>query len=238
MQIGHFRDMIYGEDVKDLAIEMTEVGKRLGSHWILAHLNLRINRGESTALFGRNGSGKSTLLKILATLLAPTTGRLKIAGMDSQDDKSHVRKKIRLLGHDKQLYQTLTVMENLRLAATIRGLKSLTPANYAQILEKLQLTRYRDRLLRELSEGMKKRCVLAKLLLGEPELILLDEPHPTLDTEGKAILNEMIVEWKRQGKTIVLASHDHEQALAYADRLLVLEDGEIAYDGPKGGYTR
>ena len=222
--------------MSDSVLSMTEVGKRLGTHWILAHLNLRIGRGEAVALFGRNGSGKSTLLKMLATLTAPTTGSLKIFGADVAADTNNIRKKLRLLGHEKQLYRSLTVMENLQLAATIRGVPELHAADYAAILGKLQLTRYRDRRLIELSEGMKKRCVLAKLLLGEPELILLDEPHPTLDTEGKQILNDMILQWKQQGKTIVLASHDHRQALAHADRLLVLEGGEFSYDGPKTGY--
>lgn len=221
------------------AIEMNEIGKRLGRHWVLSRLNLKVGRGETVALFGRNGSGKSTLLKVLATLLSPSSGSLKILGHDGSREKGEIRKKIRLLAHEKQLYGTLTVLENLRLAASLRGLASLEGEGQVdKLLDRFQLARFRERPVDELSEGMKKRVVLARLLIAsrddEPDLILLDEPHPTLDTEGRRILDGLIQEWRRKGKTIILASHDHEQALLHADRMLTIDSGRIAYDGPPG----
>jgi energy-coupling factor transporter ATP-binding protein EcfA2 len=81
---------------------------------------------------------------------------------------------------------------------------------------------------------MKKRVVLARILLAvtDPELILLDEPHPTLDTEGRNILDGLIQEWRKEGKTVILASHDHDLALSHVDRLIVLDEGKVSYDGP------
>ena len=219
------------------AIEMMNVGKRLGHHWVLSHLNLTVREGEAIALFGKNGSGKSTLLKMLATLLSPSTGSLRILGYDGLRERGEIRKKIRLLAHEKQLYGTLTAAENLRLAASLRGLSPEGGrTKIAELLGRFQLEKFKDRRVSELSEGMKKRVVLARLLIGaeEPGLILLDEPHPALDTEGRRILHDLIEEWRKKGKTVVLASHDHEQALLHADRMVLLDSGRISYDGPPG----
>lgn len=214
------------------AIELAGVGKRFGRHWALAPMNLKIQRGESVALFGGNGSGKSTLLKIVATLLSPSTGRLQVLGLDGSRQKREIRRQIRLLAHEKQLYGTLTLEENLRLAAGLRGL----PAGKIQtLLTRFSLEKLKDRKTAQLSEGMKKKAVLARLLLGseESDLILLDEPHPTLDADGKKILDGLIQDWRREGKTVILASHDHERALIHADRVIVLEAGRIVRDGPE-----
>ena len=209
-----------------IAIQMTDVGKRYGPHWVLSRMTLSIQQGETVALFGRNGSGKTTLLKIMATLIAPTTGTLEILNRDASREKREIRSEIRMLGHERQLYDFLTVTENLRLAAGIRGIPSGEEAIRTSLI-RLGLEKVCHRRLGELSEGMKKRTVLARLLLGEAKIFLLDEPHPTLDQEGKEILNEMIREWKNQKKTVLLASHDHEQALEHADRVIVIESGRL-----------
>lgn len=210
-------------------IEMKEIGRRFGASWILSHVNLTIAQGESVALFGNNGSGKSTLLKIIATMLAPTTGTLRVAGYDPQKEKKEIRKRLRYLAHEKQLYESLTVMENLKLSATLRE-KEKDPG-LEMTLKRMGILSYKNQKTSELSEGTRKRLILAKLLVGETDLILLDEPHPTLDKGGKEILNDLIREWRKNGKTIVLASHDHDQALAHADRLVILEGGTVNYDG-------
>ena len=208
-------------------IEIREVGRRFGLSWVLSRCNLKINQGESVALFGNNGSGKSTLLKMIATLLAPTTGSIKVAGLDTRKEKREIRARLRYLAHEKQLYEPLTAMENLRLAASLRGVDQPLEA----ILQRVGIDRFKNQKVEELSEGTRKRLMLARLLVGEADLILLDEPHPTLDIKGKEILNDMIARWRKEGKTIILASHDHEQALSQADRLIILKDGTIDYDG-------
>jgi heme ABC exporter ATP-binding subunit CcmA len=214
----------------NIAIEMRELGKRYGSTWILSHINLAIRRGESVALFGNNGSGKTTLLRMMATLLLPSTGHLSVLGYDMDRQRKEIRNRIRFLGHEKQLYDRLTVMENMRLAAGIRGLNK-TDAQLEELLEHLQLREFKHRRIRNLSEGMKKRLVLTRLLLGDPNIVFLDEPHPTLDVRGREVLNDLIGRWRKEGKTIVLASHDHEQALRHVDRLIILLEGSVYYDG-------
>lgn len=219
----------------NIAVEISDLGKRFGSHWVLAHLNLTIRRGESVALLGRNGSGKSTLLRIMASLVAPTTGSLKILGHNPHHHKMLIRKKLRLLGHEKQLYGMLTVLENLRLATAIRGFAAHTgDSEINKLLELFHLSKFQDRRVNQLSEGMRKRVVLTKLLLSSSdlELILLDEPFPTLDMESRKILDHLIQSWRDQRKTILLTSHDHAQVLTQVDRLLILQEGQICYDGP------
>ncbi|MBI2340791.1 MAG: ABC transporter ATP-binding protein [Deltaproteobacteria bacterium] len=204
----------------DHLVEMKEAGRRFGRSWVLSRCNLKIGRGESVALFGNNGSGKSTLLKMVATLLAPTTGTITVAGHDTQKEKREIRPRIRYLAHEKQLYEPLTVMENLRLTASLRGVDRPLET----VLQRVGIDRFKNYKVEELSEGTRKRLMLARLLLGEADLILLDEPR-------KEILNEIIRGWKKEGKTVILASHDHEQALSHADRLVILKDGTIDYDG-------
>ncbi|MBI2982550.1 MAG: ABC transporter ATP-binding protein [Deltaproteobacteria bacterium] len=219
-------------------IELKGLGKRFGSHWVLNHINLTIGPGESVALFGGNGSGKSTLLKILATLLSPSRGSVALCGADATRQKREIREILRYLAHEKQLYGTLTVRETLRFTAGLRQLTSkAAEEGMNQVMERLQLNHFADKRVSHLSEGMKKRVVLGRLLFGidQARMILLDEPHPTLDQEGRRILDEMIVEWKKKGKTILIASHDHAEALLHADRLLILEEGGLVYDGPPKG---
>src|SRR5262245_15789930 len=109
--------MIVMATLMKFSVRLTGVGKRYGTQWVLSRLTLNVRQGESVALFGGNGSGKSTLLKIIATLLTPSTGELNVLGFDAAKQKGEIRSRIRLLGHDKQLYGSLTVLENLKLAA-------------------------------------------------------------------------------------------------------------------------
>ncbi len=221
--------------MKAPSIELNGVGKRLGNRWILTGIDLTIAAGESVALFGGNGSGKSTLLKVLATLIQPTAGQLRILGLDPRKESREIREKIGMVAHEKQLYGSLTVLETMRLAARLRGQGA---EKIPGLLERFGLARHQDRRVGHLSEGMRKRLVLARVAAGEHELILLDEPHPTLDRDGRKILDEMISSWRRTGKSLLLASHDHAEALAHADRLLVMEGGRIIYDGSPEGEPR
>ena len=213
-----------------IAIELNGVGKRYGSHWVLNRIDCQIRPGESIALFGGNGSGKSTLLKIVATLLTPSTGKVQTFGFNPKN-KREIRRRIRFLPHEKQLYGALSVLENLQLAAGIRGVKH-PRQQIESALERMRIREMQHRPVAHLSEGLKKRVMIAKLLIGESELVLLDEPYPTLDQEGKEIMTELIRDWKQRGSTILMASHDHEPTLAQANRLLVLEAGKITHDGP------
>lgn len=211
-----------------LSIELKDGGKRFRSHWIFAHVDLSVRRGESIALFGKNGSGKSTLLKMIATLLRPTVGQLKVLGLESTRQQKEIRMRLRYLSHEKQLYGTLTVMENMRFAAGILDLpQRKIDLTIEGLLERMGLRSFHNHRVEELSAGTKKRLMMARLLLGDCDLVLLDEPHATLDSSGKEILSELITDWRNSGKTILLTSHSTELALPHADRVLTLSGGRL-----------
>lgn len=214
-------------------IECQDLGKRFGSHWVLAHAELVVRAGEVVALFGGNGSGKSTLLKIIATLLAPSAGVARVFGLDAQEHRVAVRRRLRFLSHEKQLYGALTIYEQLRLVATLTGMGAHDGDRaIAALLERFGLAAVRTRATAALSEGMQKRVALARLCLGPaPELVLMDEPHPTLDTAGRALLDALIAEWRAQGTALLIASHDHAEVLRHADRVLHVRGGMIHEDG-------
>ncbi|MBI1909158.1 MAG: ABC transporter ATP-binding protein [Deltaproteobacteria bacterium] len=207
------------------AVQLNSLSKRFGRNWVLANLDLTVQRGESIALFGPNGCGKSTLLKVIATLLRPTTGTLLVLGY-SEKQRGEIRKKVRLVSHEKQLYGELTALENLRFAARLRGF-SFTDNDLEGYLQKLEILPAKNKWVREFSEGMKKRLMLAKTLIGNPELILLDEPYPSLDRSGKEVINSLIEGWRQEGKTILIASHDHDETLRHVDRSLTLQGGNF-----------
>lgn len=210
-------------------LEMEGIGKRYEGRWILRDLRLTVSRGETVALFGGNGSGKTTLLKMIALLLPPTTGQFNVFGSEPATNSREIRTKIRFLGHEKRLYEALTVRENAQLLAVLRGLRD--GRQIISVMERLGIEKFQNYRVSQLSEGMRKRLVLATLLLGSADLILLDEPHPTLDQGGKKILDDLIQQWKTEGKTLMIASHDHEQVLKHADRLVVLKEGKIFEEG-------
>ncbi len=204
--------------MNQVAIEMSDVGKRFGTHWVLRRVDLSVRRGEAIALFGGNGAGKSTLLKLIASLLSPSCGSLKTSG------------NMRFFAHEKQLYSLLTVFENLRLVAQLTTKRVQVPFGCVdEALDRLQIRKIRDQRIGQLSEGQKKRVTLAKLLIGadDSEIFLMDEPYPTLDEEGKKVLDGLLREWREKGKTLLIASHERERTLPHVDRVLSIEGGRI-----------
>ncbi|MBI4238390.1 MAG: ABC transporter ATP-binding protein [Deltaproteobacteria bacterium] len=212
-----------------LVIELADLGKRFGTHWVLAHADLVVRRGEVVALFGGNGSGKSTLLKLIATLLSPSAGVVRVFGLSTDTARVAIRRRLRFLSHEKQLYGALTVTEQLRLMATLTGMGAADGDRaIAALLERFGLEAVRSLATAALSEGMQKRVALARLCLGEePELVLMDEPHPTLDTAGRALLDALIAEWRARGATLLIASHDHAEVLRHADRVVHVRAGSL-----------
>jgi len=211
------------------AIQAEGLGKRLGSSWVLKGISLKIGQGESVALLGPNGSGKSTLLKLISGLMTPSRGEIRVLGSVLPGGRFRIRPRLRYLTHESPLYPLLTVTENLRLAAGILGLPSgLLPGH----LERFRLEGYRDKRVSELSEGFKRRVMLARLALGEEraEIVLLDEPYPSLDQEGRRFLEDLVKRWRGEGKTLIMASHEPGAIFHSLDREILLKEGGIESD--------
>jgi len=218
-------------------IAATGLGKTFGATLVLEDVTLDVPAGQCLAVLGPNGAGKTTLLRILATLARPSAGTLRIDGVDAVREPDAVRARIGMVAHGSHVYEDLTALENLRFWAAMGGLD----ASLARLRERLQaveLDIVADERARTFSAGMKRRLGLARVTLGQPRLLLLDEPFNGLDRRGQKWLGEFLLAFKAGGGTIVLATHGFASALAVADRAAILVGGRIALDRAAAGLER
>lgn len=206
-------------------IQIQNISKRFGNHWALKKCSFEAQVGDIVAVLGQNGCGKSTLLRILATRIEPTFGEGTVLGHHLLKDKRKIRGQTEWLGHHFAVYPQLTASENLRFFLRLEG-RAADSAAIAAVLDKAGL-KSREGLAGSFSAGMQKRLALARILLKNPKILLLDEPHTNLDREGKEWMNRLIGEWSQNGATCFLASHDHEEVLPLATRVLHLKEGRL-----------
>jgi heme ABC exporter ATP-binding subunit CcmA len=199
------------------AIELADVGRAYGERVALAGVTLELEAGKTLAVFGANGAGKTTLLRILATLLRPHRGSVRVLGRELPREGYAVRGKLGFLGHDPLLYRDLTARENLRFHARLHGVEF---SRIDTLLEAVGLERRGDEPVHTFSRGMVQRLAVCRAVLHEPELLLLDEPLAGLDPGAAAAVAPLLA-----GGTRVLISHDVEHGLAEADLVLGLRGG-------------
>jgi heme exporter protein A len=218
-----------------VVVEAEGVGKSFGRTIVLCDLDLRIASGESLAVFGANGAGKSTLLRLCATLQRPDAGRLGLFGADAIGPT--VRRRIGLLGHQSFLYPDLSARENLVFFARMYAIDD--PERRArEWLARVDLEHTGARPVRVFSRGMEQRLALARALLHDPELVLLDEPWTGLDVGAADLLTGLLAQLRRDGRTLIVATHDFERGLAVADRALILHGGRVAWAASAGEAPR
>jgi heme exporter protein A len=199
------------------AIELADVGRAYGERVALAGVTLELEAGKTLAVFGANGAGKTTLLRILATLLRPHRGAVRVLGRELPREGYAVRGRVGFLGHDPLLYRDLTARENLRFHARLHGVAF---ARIETLLDAVGLSRRADDPVHTYSRGMIQRLAVCRAVLHEPELLLLDEPLAGLDPGAAAAVAPLLA-----GGTRVLISHDVEHGLAEADLVLGLRGG-------------
>lgn len=213
------------------AIETSSLSRRFGRRWALAELSFVVPRGRVVMLTGPNGSGKSTLLRVLATALRPDRGQARVTGHDLVAERQAVRRAVALLGHHLYLYEALTALENLRLAARFLGLDASREA-LVERLAPVALAERADDPVSSFSAGMRKRLGLARTLLQPAELVLLDEPYGELDPSGFRLVDELLARLRREGRTVLMATHLLERGRAHCDDALALQAGRLVYHGP------
>ena len=213
----------------DGAILLHDVMRRYGEREALRAVSLRVGAGQTLSVFGPNGAGKTTLLRILATLLVPHGGTVRVLGFDVPREAHRVRPLVGFLTHDPLLYHDLSGRENLRFYARLYDV-SEPEARIAHLLEVTGMSRRADDPVRNLSRGMAQRLAVCRVVLHAPALLLLDEPRAHLDPEAAAMVDDLI--GPRTGATRVLVTHDLEHGLAEADRVLALRDGRVFADAP------
>jgi len=210
-------------------IRVTGLCKVFGRHRVLEGLTVDVHGGEAVALLGANGAGKTTLLKILATLVRPTRGAVRVAGHDCATDAEHVRRAVGLVAHGPYVYDDLTALENLRFWTTLAG-QHTSAADLVGALASVELERFAGERVRTFSAGMKRG-------LARPRVLLLDEPFAGLDQRAKKWLEEHLATFKAGGGAIVMATHSFGRELAVADRIVILAGGAIALDTPRGALS-
>ena len=205
------------------ALELREVTRRYGERTALARVSVIVEAGATLAVLGPNGAGKTTLLRMLATLLRPHGGELRVLGRALPQDGWAVRGRIGLLGHEPLLYRELSARENLAYHAALHG----APAERAgELLRAVGMERRGDEPVRTLSRGMVQRVAVCRALLHDPELLLLDEPRANLDPAASELVEPLI--GRSSGRTRVIVSHDPAGALAESDLVLGLVRGRPA----------
>jgi heme exporter protein A len=214
-----------------LAVRATDLCRRFGRRWALAGLDLEVEEGSLVMLAGRNGSGKSTLLRVLATALRPDRGRVSVLGHDAAEDKAAVRRHTTILGHRTFLYEPLTAAENLQVTARMLG-RPLSREALRESLHRVGLADRADDPLQTFSAGMRQRLALARTLLKDARVVLLDEPYGHLDPPGFRLVDGLIERLRNEGRTLLMATHLLARGRALCDRALVLEGGRVAYFGP------
>jgi heme exporter protein A len=208
---------------------LTKVKKVFGRSAALVNVSCRIEAGRVTLIMGPNGAGKSTLLSILATLARPTSGEVRYGPHDHRFVSEQLRGRIGLLGHAPGLYRRMTCRENLLFFARMHGRPD--PAALAQRwLERVGMAEAADRPVRELSRGMAQRVGLARALLHDPDLLLLDEPHTGLDAEASRLLGAELARTSAEGKIVVVVSHDARALDGLCGHLIVVRRGRVAVD--------
>ena len=210
------------EKTKGFQIKIENLSKSFGDFQVLKNLNLTIEQGEFIALIGQSGCGKSTLLRLISNLEAPTKGQIILNDIPV----TKINPAVRYLFQEARLLPWKTVWENVAL-----GSKDRSKEKAIKALKEVALENKIEEWPSVLSGGQKQRVSLARALVGEPKLLLLDEPLGALDALTRINMQKLIEKlWQEQGFTVVLVTHDVSEAIYLADRIVVIEDGNIAMD--------
>ncbi len=220
-----------GADADRLAIEVKGLGKSFGRVHALRGLDLDVRWGETLTVLGPNGSGKTTLIKVLATLARPDRGTVRVAGMDVSASGRSVRRNVGVVTHQPLLYDELTGRENLTLFARLFGLDEAGERAEAAA-RRVGMSRRLDRRAGALSHGMRKRLGIARALLHEPLVLLMDEPESGLDQEAQSLLQQIVADGSTPSRAVLMTTHSLETGIALGDRLAVLAGGRVAYSAP------
>jgi heme ABC exporter ATP-binding subunit CcmA len=218
-------------------IAAVDLRKAFGPVLVLDGVSLDVPGGQCLALLGPNGAGKTTLLRVLATVTRPTAGSLRIDGVDALRDADAARRRIGMVAHGSHVYEDLTALENLRFWGAMAELDT-SAERLRGCLQAVELDAVADERARTFSAGMKRRLALARVTLGRPRVLLLDEPFTGLDRRGQKWLDEFLLAFKAGGGAVVLATHGFTSALAVADRAIILSGGRIVLDRPAAGLGR
>lgn len=220
------------EKTTESLIKASNLRKTYGDFAAVADIDFEVTRGESFGLLGPNGAGKSTTMRMIASTLQRSGGDLKILGMDPNSHGPEIRSHLGVVPQQDNLDVELKVHENLYVYGRYFGLSRKYLANrIEELIDFAQLTEKRNEKVDNLSGGMKRRLTIARALINEPEILLLDEPTTGLDPQARHVLWDRLFRLKEQGVTLIVTTHYMDEAEQLCDRLVVMDQGKIMAEG-------
>jgi len=216
----------------DVLIRARGLTKKFGSAVAVAGIDFDLHRGEAFGFLGPNGAGKSSTMRMIGCVSPPSGGELTILGMDPLTDGPAIRSRLGVVPQEDTLDVELTVRENMLIYGRYFGLpRAVIAERTAQLLDFVQLTDRAGDEVEPLSGGMKRRLTIARSLISEPDILLLDEPTTGLDPQARHVVWDRLFRLKQRGVTLVLTTHYMDEAEQLCDRLVVMDAGKIAAEG-------
>lgn len=217
-------------------IEVSRLWKSYGPVDALRGIDLKIEKGEFLTVFGPNGAGKSTLLKILSTIIKPTSGKVNIDGIDISAANEDARKRIGVISHKAFLYGNLSAKENLLFFGKLYDVPDLEK-RIEELLAEVGLAHRASDMVRTFSRGMLQRLTIARAIIHNPAIILLDEPYTGLDQHAARMLTNLLKKLHTEDKTIVMTTHDITNGLEISDRIVIQILGKIVFEDRSANQT-
>ncbi len=211
------------------AVEVEGLSKSFGPITALCDVNLRVPHRKLVTIIGPNGAGKTTLIRILSTLSRPSSGRVRVDGLDLIEWGAEIRRRIGFASHQTLLYGDLSAVENLRFYGRMYEVPDLEE-RISELITKVGLTERLDDAVRTLSRGMQQRLSIARAILHNPRIVFLDEPYTGLDQRAAEILSSLLRELLAEGRTVLMTTHDLIRGAEMSDQVLVLLAGEVVYE--------
>jgi heme exporter protein A len=223
---------VAGTQADGYAVEAKRLIKSYGEHHALRGIDLSVKWGDFLAIFGPNGAGKTTLLKVLATVAKPSSGDISVAGFNLRGDTAMIRRRIGVVTHQTLLYDNLSVYENLRFYGKMYDVPDLRDRINQLVAQAGLESRIHDP-VRTLSRGMQQKLAIARALIHDPPILLLDEPGTGLDQHASAIFADILNSTGNKERTVLMTTHSLEQGAALSSRIVIMANGKIAYEGSK-----
>lgn len=215
-----------------VSLQAHHLTKSFHNRPVIRDISFTLHPGDFLVISGGNGAGKTTLLRLLAKLVKPDTGTIRINGQDIWDESDEVRYNLGFLSHQIYLYDDLNAVENLRFTARLFGMKAYQ-SRITNVLQQLHLYHRQYDPVKTYSRGMQQRLALGRAILHDPEILILDEPFTGLDESGVEILTRLIGDYKQQNKSAIIVSHNLRAGYDLADTLYILEKGTIGFQSEK-----